>query len=132
MPFPMPNIHISFKPHWPIVPMNNMLHKGPLRNIYTPTCPTDISQKTTMDRVLVLKVLSGGRHKTVHHNQGGGISLIQLIALQLYMLPPPHHTTYVHTHGELLTTAHSTPQLICAFLQVFLYWHSGKIGKISF
>ena len=39
------------------------------------------------------------KNKTVHHNQSGGISLIQLIALQLYMLPPPHHTMYVHTHG---------------------------------
>ena len=40
-----------------------------------------------------------GRHKTVHHNQGGDIFLIQSIALQLYMLPPPHHTMYVHTHN---------------------------------
>ena len=95
----MPNIHISFEPHWPIVPMNNMVHKGPLRNVYTPTCPTDISQKHHDGQNPGAEGFEWGRHKTVHHNQGGGISLIQLTVLQLYTLPAPHHTTYVHTRG---------------------------------
>ena len=92
----MPNIQISFEPYWPIVPMNNVMHKGPLRNVYTPTCPTDVSQNTTIEGVLVLKVLSGGGIKPCTTTRVGTF-LIQLIALQLYMPPPPHHTMYVHT-----------------------------------
>ena len=37
VPLPMSHIHIPFEPIWPIVPMNNVMHEGPLQNVYAPT-----------------------------------------------------------------------------------------------
>ena len=66
------------------------------------------------------------RQRTVHHNQGRDIFLIQSIALQLYTLPPPHHTMYVHSHNWLLTTAHNTLTahlyLLLLCLPVLAFW----------
>ena len=64
MPFSMPDVHISLESHWPVVPVDDMVHKGPLRNINTPACPTNISQYSAMDRVLMMKILSEGRIKS--------------------------------------------------------------------
>ena len=66
------------------------------------------------------------RHRIVHHNQSGDIFLIRSIALQLCMLPPPHHTACVHfpnwlpaTARNILTT-HLYILLLC--LPVLAFW----------
>ena len=126
----MSYIHIPFKTLWLIVPMNKVMHKGPLQNI----CPY-MSHKCNPEphngQSSGVKGFDWERHRTVHHNQGGDI-FDQQPSHSVCDLHPVTQCVFTFPIGrQQLPTTFS--QLICTFLfYIFQYWHSGEINKISF
>ena len=134
IPLPMMYVHVPLETLWPIVPMDNMVHEDPLQNINPPTRYTNVTQDSTVDRVLVLEILAWRGIEPSTTTRVGTL-------FQFNQQQPPHLIRLFHPitqcvfafpiHGQQLLATFS--QLISALLfNIFQYWHSGEVKIVSF